>query len=190
MDTNPAHEHNSNEYFDNLLQQAIDSNTNSESSASPESLKSDAQLGDNYQPEDQKERSRAISAILRHYEHSYKNKVDFQCRYRKILFWGCSLIIIAFVGATLCVLNYAIHNIDSIDISGVATVITATLSLVISIMSLVQTITKYCFPKNDEEYIVRIVESIQGNDLERTKELNRAAEVRGEQQRRDGNSGN
>lgn len=56
--------------------------------------------------------------------------------------------------------------------------ITAMLSLVVSILDLIRVITKYCFPENDEEYIVKIVESIQNNDLEKFKEINRSAEAR------------
>ena len=37
-------------------------------------------------------------------------------------------------------------------------------------MELLQTITKYIFPENEEEYITRIVEMIQNNDLENKKE--------------------
>ena len=70
-----------------------------------------------------------------------------------------------------------IENASSIEISGAVAIITAVISLVVSILELIHTITKYCFPQNDEEYIVRIVESIQNNDLERTKEYNRTREA-------------
>lgn len=59
-----------------------------------------------------------------------------------------------------------------------ATVITTLVSLVVSILELVHIITKYCFPENDEEYIVQIVNSIQDNDLAKIKESNRAAEAK------------
>ncbi len=38
------------------------------------------------------------------------------------------------------------------------------------IVGLLQIITKYVFPENEEEYITRIVELIQNNDLENKKE--------------------
>ena len=59
------------------------------------------------------------------------------------------------------------------DMSNVVALIAANLSLVVSIIELVRIITKYCFPENDEEYIVKIVESVQANDLETYKESNR-----------------
>ena len=41
------------------------------------------------------------------------------------------------------------------------------LTLIVSILKI---ITKYVFPKKEEEYITRIVEIIQNNDLENKKE--------------------
>ena len=40
------------------------------------------------------------------------------------------------------------------------------LTLIVGIMTI---ITKYVFPENEEEYITRIVEIIQNNDLEHKK---------------------
>lgn len=172
------HEHNSDEFFEGLVNDAEHkaSGHNAEGCSSP-SLQSDAQLTDNYHPEEQKKRSHYISSILWQYECAYRNKVTFQNRYRKFLFWGCAGIIVLFVGAILHILKYAVNNIDSLNLTGVVAMITATVSLVGSILSLVHTITKYCFPENDEEYIVNIVKSIQENDLEKIKEANRAAEA-------------
>lgn len=173
------HQHNEETSFDAMLEEAkktgIGSRTDNPTNSS---LKSDEQLTDNFQPEEEKDRSRSISAILRYYGESYKNKVDFQRRYRKFLFWGCSSIIVLFAIAVLQVLKYALQNAATLDFSGVAAIVTATLSLVVSILELVKIITKYCFPENDEEYIVKIVESIQTNDLEKYKEANRTAEAR------------
>ena len=45
------------------------------------------------------------------------------------------------------------------------------LTLIVGILKI---ITKYVFPVNDEEYITRIVELIQNNDLENKKENIRA----------------
>lgn len=178
MESGRPHEHNSEETFDKLLNLASVEAVGGGGKAAHIPLNSDEQLRDNPYPEEERERSQSISAILRHYEYSYKNKVEFQCWYRKILFWGCVVIISIFTYTTLKILTYTMENITALDFTGVAAVITATLSLVVSIMELVHTITKYCFPQNDEEYIVRIVESIQNHSLEKTKESNRSAEAR------------
>lgn len=175
----PPHEHNSDDFFEKIVQGAEEGKKRGENgSNSRTGIRSDDDLSDKYQPEEQKNRSRSISAILSHYEESYDHKVRFQRLYRQILFWGCSGIILLFVVAILFILIYAVFHSDSIELAGVATVITAVVSLVVSMLELVHIITKYCFPEKDEEYIVQIVESIQGNDLEKIKESNRAAEAR------------
>ena len=95
-----------------------------------------------------------------------------------MLFWGCSAIIVIFSISVLWVLAYSLCHISSFDVSGIAALITALLSLIVSILKLAEVIAKYCFPKNDEDYIVKIIESIQTNDLAKIKESNRAAEAR------------
>ncbi len=167
----PLHEHNSEEVFEELLKEAksgkIRENKNSGT------LESDAELTDYYQSEERKKRSRSISEILSSYKASYQNKIEFQQKYRRYLFWGCSSVVVAFALAILLILGYTILNAEKMDMSNVVALIAANLSLVVSIIELVRIITKYCFPENDEEYIVKIVESVQANDLETYKESNR-----------------
>lgn len=176
------HEHNDEDVFQRLLEEAT-SGTFSEGSngSTSQSLTSDSQLTDNYEPEEEKDRSRSISTILRYYGQSYKNKIEFQKRYRKVLLIGCGVITVIFAVAVLFVVYYAIRNANALDISGIITIITAIISLVVSILDLVRTMTKYCFPENDEEYIVKIVEAVQTNDLEKYKEHNRFNESRGKE---------
>lgn len=174
------HEHNDEEVFARMLDEAARGISPEGSNGNTsQSLTSDSQLTDNYEPEEEKDRSRSISTILRYYGQSYKNKIDFQKRYRKVLLIGCGGITVIFAIAVLVVVFYAVWNAGKLDISGIITVITAIISLVVSILDLVRTITKYCFPENDEEYIVRIVEAVQTNDLEKYKEHNRFNESRG-----------
>lgn len=174
-----SHQHNTDEQFGSLLEDAKNRNQNGDADSSSDSrIDSDEDLSDKYQLEEQKNRSRSISTILHHYEQSYSSKASFQRSYRKLLFWGASIIVLLFVLAILFVLIYAMLHSDSLEIAGVATIVTTIVSLVISILELVRIIIKYCFPENDDEYIVRIVETIQMNDLEKTKESNRAAEAK------------
>ena len=177
--SSPQHEHNGEDEFQRMLREAVEQrNREEEPAESSFSLNSDAQLTDNYSQEEEKTRSRSISTILTYYGQSYKNKIYFQDKYRKILFWGCGAIIALFVVAEVCILIFTLKNVNKLNLSGVAAMITATAALVISILDLVRVITKYCFPENDEEYIVKIVKSIQNNDLEKFKESNRSAEAR------------
>ena len=169
-DTSP-HEHNSEEFFDKILEDA-GKEEHTRAKETYTTLVSDKQLNDYYELEERKNRDRCISAILDHYKASYRDKVNFQHKYRRILFWGCSVVVILFVIAIFVVLKYVLRGSEETNVANVVALITANLSLVASIIELIRIITRYCFPENDEEYIVKIVESIQTNDLELYKESN------------------
>ncbi len=139
------------------------------SDGSEKGLTSDEQLTDSYYDEHLRRHSQSISNILRDYEFSYRNKVAFQIIYRKILFWGCSLLISAFTSAVICLLRYGVIQANMLKLESTAAIIASLVSLIVSILQLVHTITKYCFPEKDDEYILKIVDSIQKNDLERSR---------------------
>jgi len=124
---------------------------------------------------EQEKQLRAISLILYNYVKSLNNKINFQTKYRGILFWGCSGIVILFSIILIIVIFYTIKNIATLDALGVTTIIAAMFSFITSIFGLIHTITKYCFPENDESDIIKIVELIQNYDLESIKETNRIA---------------
>lgn len=126
----------------------------------------DAQFVDSYQTREQKARDCEITKLLRQYVVSYCEKVKTQKTYRKVLLILCSSIIGLFSIALLFLLLYLGVNSSSVDITGVASLISICITFLISILGLAQIITKYCFPENDEEYISKIVETIQANDLQ------------------------
>lgn len=169
---------NSNEEFDRLLQQAQANRAsqNSDASVIPP-LPSDSYLKDNFQIEQRKLRTLHITSILQYYKDNYNDKVTFQKFYRKILFWGCSAVIIAFSVAVIAIPGFVIWHHSDLDLAGVAAVITTALSFVFAIIKLMEVITKYCFPENDDEYILKMIQEIQENDLANVKEANQAAET-------------
>lgn len=126
----------------------------------------DAQFVDSYQTREQKARDCEITKLLRQYVTSYCEKVKTQKIYRKVLLILCSSIIGLFSITLLFLLLYFGLSSSSIDVSGVASLISICVTFLISILGLAQIITKYCFPENDEEYISKIVETIQANDLQ------------------------
>ena len=65
---------------------------------------------------------------------------------------------------------YTPEQVDEKSIESVIQLITACITFLTLIVSILKIITKYVFPANDEEYITRIVEIIQNNDLENKKE--------------------
>lgn len=172
------HEHNTRKFFDDLVKEADSQKSEKEPESPSQLLNSDIALRDKYDSECQKEHTYAITAILNSYKESYHNKTKFQERYRIILFWGCSGIIVIFMFAVLYVLRLSVMAANDFSVPGVITIVTGILSLIVSILELVHIITKYCFPENDEEYIINIVKSIQEHDLEIIKETNRASEAK------------
>ena len=135
------------------------------------SLSEDAELGDDiHQTKEQRKRDREITKLLEKYVEVYYDKVETQRVYRNILFYGCCIIILLFSGGIAAVSIYALLGYQDGDITKLISIITICLTLLTSVLGLVTTITKYCFPENDEEYITRIVEAIQTNDLENKKE--------------------
>lgn len=173
IDNQRPHDHSTPDEFEKILQDAIKRRNQIGSSKRDGSLESDAELADLYQIEERKKRALAISNILNQYGQYYQNKVEFQNLYRKIIFWGCSLIVALFCGAIGFVVYRVFKDTNLLTLSGSVTIAGALISFVVSILELIRIIMKYCFPENDEEYIIEIVKSIQQNDLENLKEMHR-----------------
>lgn len=121
---------------------------------------------DRLQTPEQHERDIQITALLRSYVEAYKKKSTFQSNTRKELFDLCSIIVRAF--SALFVMLFLMVGFSSRpeNLSDTVSFVTACVSFLALIFGLLTIITKYCFPENDEEYITRIMESIQKNDLE------------------------
>lgn len=80
-------------------------------------------------------------------------------------------MIISVFSGLLVVLSLKVLNTDSeIQVQEVVAFVTACISFISLIISLLTIITKYFFPENDEQYITTIVEAIQKNDLENKRE--------------------
>lgn len=126
----------------------------------------DSQFADNYQTREQKARDCEITKLLRQYVLSYSEKVKKQKTYRAVLLILCSSIIALFSIAFLALLMYFGFNSSSLNTTGTVGLISVCVTFLTSILGLAQIITKYCFPENDEEYISKIVETIQANDFQ------------------------
>lgn len=161
------HKHSDDKFFEKILRSGKKPNGNC--SNEKNGLTSDDQLTDNDLSAHEKLHSQSISNILRDYEISYRNKVIFQKFYRYVLFWGCSGLVGIFAIVIVMTLWYGVIHANVLELEGMATIIAGLISLLVAILQLIHTITKYCFPENDDEYILKIVDSIQKNDLERAR---------------------
>ena len=119
---------------------------------------------------EQRKRDELITELLEEYVLFYKSKVKHSkiCRY--IILIPCVIIILAF-SSLLAFLSWNVMDMNTpLRIQEVVAFITACVSFISLIISLLTIITKYFFPENDERYITTIVESIQKNDLENKRE--------------------
>ena len=124
---------------------------------------------DRYTTEEQQKRDSLVTELLEQYVKTYKAKSKTNQSYKKALFCFC-------VGSVIIFAVVLMYNVCRVDFSNKVSATSAVqlisvcitfLSLIIGILTI---ITKYIFPENEEEYITKIVEIIQSNDLENKKE--------------------
>lgn len=125
---------------------------------------------DTYATRQQKSRDRKITELLSTYVETYNYKSKSNKWYKGILFFICVGILIAFCISFIVFISNVDFNGEANSIPDVIQLISVCVTFLGLIVGLLQTITKYVFPENEEEYITRIVELIQNNDLENKKE--------------------
>lgn len=126
---------------------------------------------DTYATRQQKSRDCKITELLSTYVETYSYKSKSNKWYKGILFFICVGILVAFcVSFIIFVCNVDFNGKAADSIPNVIQLISVCVTFLGLIIGLLQTITKYVFPENEEEYITRIVELIQNNDLENKKE--------------------
>lgn len=120
---------------------------------------------DIYTTAQQKRRDYQITKLLSTYVDAYKHKSESNKGYKAILLY----IYIAILG-TFCISFIAfIHRMSfgaaSGSVAGAIQLLSVCVTFLGLIVGLLKIITKYVFPEKEEEYITRIVELIQNNDL-------------------------
>lgn len=125
---------------------------------------------DKYTAEEQKQRDTEVTRLLAAYVKTYEKKTERNTLKQDILFYSCLAIIGIFTIVFVVAIIVAFLRITSVSYTGLATIITASVSFIALVIGLLTIITKYFFPENDEQYITKIVETIQQNDLENKKE--------------------
>ena len=120
--------------------------------------------------EEQKQRDTEVTRLLAAYVKTYENKIERNSHKQDILFYTCLAIIGIFTIVFVAAIIVAFLRITSVSYTGLATIITASVSFIALVIGLLTIITKYFFPENDEQYITTIVETIQQNDLENKRE--------------------
>lgn len=125
---------------------------------------------DKYVTEQQRNRDEKITNLLGKYVDSYESKVRFQRVFRIILCFVSLGIIVVFAYNMIDVLKSVQNLRDNVTSNTVVSIITASVTFLVSIISILQIIAKYCFPQDDEQYITEIVKTIQENDFKHKQE--------------------
>lgn len=125
---------------------------------------------DEYTTYQQRLRDKKITELLTRYVESYIYKNKSNKWYKRILFGICGVILLVFSGVFIYfILNTRLET-NSESIGNMVQIISVCITFLTLIIGILQIITKYVFPEKEEEYITRIVEIIQNNDLENKKE--------------------
>lgn len=125
---------------------------------------------DEYTTGQQKQRDEKISELLSEYVEAYKYKNRSNKWYKGILLGVCMGILITF-SIIFVILLLKLSGADrKASIESAIELISVCITFLTLIVGVLTIITKYVFPENEEEYITRIVEIIQRNDLENKKE--------------------
>lgn len=120
---------------------------------------------DPYTTEEQEARDKEITKLLKAYVRAYEGKVRHSVICRYIILGPCMGIILGFawiLGKFFQQIAGAPAGIEMTELISFVTACVSFLGLVVSVLLI---ITKYFFPENDEQYITQIVKSIQENDL-------------------------
>ncbi|MBO5088914.1 MAG: hypothetical protein J6C01_09585 [Lachnospiraceae bacterium] len=128
---------------------------------------------DSFTTKEQRLRDKKVTELLELYVSGYKYKNNSNKWYKGILLGVSCLILLAF-SIVFMVLMFKMDFDNDVKVASVVQLISICVTFLTLIVGILTIITKYVFPENEEEYITRIVEIIQNNDLENKKENIRA----------------
>ena len=141
-----------------------------------ENIRDDLELNENpfydkFSTAEQKQRDRYVSNLLRSYVCNYENKNRMNTKYKSKLFYGFLILTgILTLIFSVCIV-YVLVNLKNLNATEyLIKILPICVTFVTLIISTLNIIVKYVFPEKEEEYITKIVEIIQNNDLENKKE--------------------
>ena len=114
---------------------------------------------------------RLLVAYVDNVQHCFKKKQ----RYKQVFFW-CSL---SFLGAVLMLLiaSIILCIVLKLGASMISALVPVSVSFLTVFIVIPQTINKYLFNEQEEEYMTRVIGNIQGYDKEIRKNLNGQANI-------------
>lgn len=125
---------------------------------------------DTYMTEQQRKRDKKVTELLDQYVAEYKYKNKNNKWYKNILFGTSMFLLVLFCGVFLGLISRINFNAKDVSVEAMVQVISVCVTFLTLIVGILTIITKNVFPENEQEYITRIVEIIQNNDLENKKQ--------------------
>lgn len=125
---------------------------------------------DKYMTKQQKRRDRKITKLLSAYVEAYIRKSESNKEYKALLLYIYISILGIFCISFIAFIYRMCFNVSPDSVPGAIQLMSVCVTFLGLIVGLLQVITKYVFPEKEEEYITRIVELIQNNDLENKRE--------------------
>ena len=125
---------------------------------------------DEYTTRQQRLRDRKVTELLDAYVDGYKDKIKMNKKYKGIIFYGCCGILVAFSLALVAAVVLTVIFHKNISVADVCQLISICITFITLIIGILTIIVKYVFPEKEEEYITKIVQLIQKNDLANKKE--------------------
>ena len=136
------------------------------------SVADEKELGyqDPFVTHEQMKRDAEITKLLEAYVKAYQSKMRHSTICRYMLLVPCLGIVVVLSAALGYFTVYMVTSEGNLKVEDLIAFVTACISFVSLIIGLLTIMTKYFFPENDEQYITKIVEAIQKNDLQNKME--------------------
>lgn len=148
-----------------------------------EDISDDQELNENpfydkFSTAEQKQRDKYVTTLLKSYVYNYENKTILNMKYKGKLF---HVFLILTCILTLIFSACIVYVFVDLKNSNIAEYLIKILPICVTFVTLIigtlNIIVKYVFPEKEEEYITKIVEIIQNNDLENKKENIRSNQI-------------
>ncbi len=125
---------------------------------------------DEYTTTEQKKRDKLVTDLLGTYLEEYKYKHKSNKAYKGVLFGVSTFILLGF-SISFVVALFMLATSDKLQsLEYVIELVSICVTFLALIVGILKIIARYVFPKKEEEYITKIVELIQTNDLKNKQE--------------------
>lgn len=125
---------------------------------------------DEYTTTEQRKRDMQVTKLLETYVKEYQYKHKSNKIYKMVLFGANIFILLGFSIAFIIALFVLLGSDKTQTVEYIVELISVCVTFIALIVGILKIVARYVFPKNEEEYITKIVRIIQNNDLKNKQE--------------------